>query len=529
MSEIMENIIESENYCLKKEDEIKTIEDINNLFKNFENLLKSSFKEMNETKIFEASVICEAMINLLIKKEGYLVKNSSFTSKINFCKDNGIIPKECGAFIEIIIKYRNEAAHGINTSNELTSQFLNAFVYFVSWFNNNYSIKYTTSKPFKIDSCVKLIRKEFDLHTEKCPKCGCEIKNSSKFCKNCGFEVSNDVPPLFNMSEKANLFKRKRSSVKSAESFSFSKSSRRRLRDNVSADDVILKELEAQNESLKKILETVLETNTLTKNINEKIDIISERLDIIQSHTEKLIENAWSEEEIDRIIQVHTTSCIENILKNTNDLEQDEQFETEKIKLIDKFGENTWNKLSEESQTFLVTSKFMYTKLLGSAEIIDYSGICVLVTKALEVEIFKRFFSNFIKYLEKTYDNDYSIYPTSLLFQNKKPLHPERFTMGNIAYVLCYKEKYQDTPEQKKNNKAKLLEYCRKCVFSKFSEDEIEEKINEYGSSIEDIRIKYRNPSAHRNQIGKKDAKNCLDLIIDVEKLLKIMLDSFDE
>lgn len=538
MSGIMEYIVESENYHLNKKDETVTIDNINNLFESFENLFKSSSDEMNQTKIIEASIICEAMLNLLIKKEGYLLKNASFNSMIEFSKVKEIVPNECISFVQIIKKYRNETAHGIETSKELTSTFLNAFIYFISWYNNSYSIRYNTPAPFNIDSCIKAMNFEFSLNIESldsekntCPQCGAENKNSAKFCTKCGYTLSNEIHILSNKAKKSSPFKRKRSAVKSAppERFSFSKANKKSFGNPTeSSDDTILHELQLQNESLKKILETVLETNELAKNINAKIDIISEKLDFIQSHTEKLIKNAWSEDEIDRIIQAHTASCIESIMENSSDLEQDIQFDSEKIRLIDKFGEKTWNKLSDESQTFLVTSKFMYTKLLGSAEIIDYSGICVLVTKALEVEIFKRFFSNFIAYLEKTYEDDYSKYPTALLFQNKKPLHPERFTMGNIAYVLCLKENYRDTPEQKLNNKSVLMEYCKKGVFSRYGEDEIEDKINQYASSIEDIRIKYRNPSAHRNQIGKKDAKDCLDLIIDVEKLLKRMLDSFD-
>ena len=100
--------------------------------------------------------------------------------------------------------------------------------------------------------------------------------------------------------------------------------------------------------------------------------------------------------------------------------------------------------------------------------------------------------------------------------------------MGNIAFVLCYKEDKFNTIEQNKNNKKELMDYCKNCIFSKYSNEEIEKLLNTYASSIETIRTKYRNPSAHRNQIKRIDAQECIDLIIDVEKLLKKMLDSFD-
>ena len=152
----------------------------------------------------------------------------------------------------------------------------------------------------------------------------------------------------------------------------------------------------------------------------------------------------------------------------------------------------------------------------------------MLTTKALEVEIFKRFFTDFLTYLDDKFNRDYSKYHTALLHRNTKPLFPERFTMGNIAFVLCYKENWTDTENEKVNNKIILLEYCKDHIFSNYSDNEILSTLNYYGEKIEFIKDKYRNPSAHRNQIKRVDAEECIDLIIDVEKLLKQMIDSFD-
>ena len=79
----------------------------------------------------------------------------------------------------------------------------------------------------------------------------------------------------------------------------------------------------------------------------------------------------------------------------------------------------------------------MFNKLIMMNEVIDYSGICVLITKALEVEINKRFFTDFIKYMDNTYNKDYSIYPTPLLFNKKEPLYDDKITLGNFQFILC--------------------------------------------------------------------------------------------
>lgn len=52
--------------------------------------------------------------------------------------------------------------------------------------------------------------------------------------------------------------------------------------------------------------------------------------------------------------------------------------------------------------------------------------------------------------------------------------------------------------------------------------------LNEFASQVETIKEEYRNPASHTNELKFTKAQECLDLIIDVEKLLKKMLDTFD-
>jgi hypothetical protein len=52
--------------------------------------------------------------------------------------------------------------------------------------------------------------------------------------------------------------------------------------------------------------------------------------------------------------------------------------------------------------------------------------------------------------------------------------------------------------------------------------------LEQIAEGIEQIRKDYRNPSAHTNQLQKINAKECFDLVLDVEKLLKTMIESLD-
>ena len=481
----LKDIVESKNYILTEENETHIINNINYLLNDFENILKSD--KNNEVKIFKGSIITESLLNLIILKNGFLLKNNaSFYEILEFSINNDIIPSQCAKFLNVIRIYK-ENTQSIENPNNLVSTFLNAFTYYLTWFDEYYSKNYRVN-PVNIKNCCDIINL---LSEDKLFSLDANVKMGNIFNQQNNFSTSSHL-------------------------------------DNVKLD-LILKQLDNQNDSIIQILEIVLKTLNLTQDINEKIDIIADNLNKIQSHTEKLIDTAVTEDELDRIIHVHTNQCIENIFEYKTDILYDDNYNQEKIKLMDSFGQNAWNKLSTNSKTFLITSKLMYNKLLNQAEIVDYSGICVLVTKALEVEIFKRFYTNFLNFLDEKYNKDYSKYHTALLFQNRIPLLPEKFTMGSIAYVLGYKKDRYDSTAQIKNNKLRLMEYCKYCIFSGYSQEKIEKLLNSYASSIEYIRINYRNPSAHRNQIGRINAKECFDLIVDVKKLLKQMLDSFDE
>jgi len=500
----MKDYIESQSYTLTVNEESYIIKDINYLLSSFETVFK---KDSNESKIMHASVICEYMTSLLLKKKGYILKNTAPLSFIAcLCEKNNLIPRECVDFLKTVSLYRTNS-QGLEAGDDLTSSFLKAFSYFIRWFNRENQNK------FEIEKCCNIIDPKHEKRLYST-----EVRYRRPSSVQTYFDVDE---PKKRKIKRMDDIERKNIQYKQVEYDLFSGLNTKL--------DMILELLSYQNDDLKRILEISIENLNLTRSIEEKINNINDKINLIQSQTEKLLNNADDEDEIEKIIQVHTSQYIENILESKNIFSKDEQYNKEKIKLIDKFGKDAWNKLSEDSKTFLITSKYLYNQLIVLDDVIDYSGVCVLITKALEVEIFKRFFINFLEYLDEKYGNDYSKYHSALLYKNKSPLKPEKFTMGNIAFVLCLKKDYAINYQKQKDNEDILMEYCKKRVFSYYIEEDIRYMLKTYAKEIEDIKVKYRNPSAHRNQVGKVNAKECFDLVVDVEKLLKKMLDSFDE
>lgn len=266
-------------------------------------------------------------------------------------------------------------------------------------------------------------------------------------------------------------------------------------------------------------------------NIAEKIEQLSKQIMGYQSLVKKQLELAVSSEEEERIIHAFSEEYAERILREVRAKDSEREYNLELHKLVLSFGENAWKKMEESSQTFLVSSKVIFNNLISLKDIVDYSGVCLLVTKALEVEMGKRFCKNFIDYLKQKYPGktNFVQFPTALLDKCGEPLQPKHFTLGSVAYVLCYFKSNEITDEQKKNNKEKLIEYAREKLFTNKTDEDIFNKLQDYAKSVEKVRTNYRNPSAHTNELHRVDAEQCFALVVDVEKILKKMLDSFNE
>lgn len=97
-----------------------------------------------------------------------------------------------------------------------------------------------------------------------------------------------------------------------------------------------------------------------------------------------------------------------------------------------------------------------------------------------------------------------------------------------MPYILCHKKHYDSEIHEK--NVSILIEYSKAKLFTdSHSDEEIKKTLKKYGKEIKNITYSYRNPAAHTNELQCRQAKKCLDYVIDVKHFLKTMLDSFDK
>lgn len=439
------------------------------------------------TIIDKGTDICILMLELIIVamtefdvKEGYVSAHSSErgigTHVLQFCTESHkhLLPPEAIGFLDLIKEYKNKSLILPIINFDTAKNFTTAFDYFTIWF---YSY----------------------------------IMDNGIFKLNDRWETLKDFLIDENLEENA-------ISEKFEEAIEIASNSFKSLENKINDVDERTKGME----------------DTL-KNIEKQLKDLSDQIALYQNFVTNQLDKADSDDEIDsimkeRIIQSFVDECANRIINNIHSKNESKKFSIEKRKLLNSMGESAWNKLAPRSQTFLITSKLMYNDLLEIGSLTDYSGICILVTKALEVEMNRRFYQAFLRFLNEKYGDDYAKYHTALLFRSKNgliPLKSEKFTMGSIAFAMGYKENWNDSDDEKKNNHKCLMEYVKSELMPGKTDSEITTALNKYGKDIEEIREKYRNPSAHINALNQVDALKCFNFVLDVEKILKEILDSF--
>lgn len=447
--------------------------------------------------ILDGFCICEMMLQYLVQQKNLIEQAQSYPTVFSFCVKSEWLPEEIRNYLVIIMRIRNRSAHQFNgeiNTAETALEFYKALFFFSVWFDKEANAK---GKVIEAYSSSHFNNLDFSVAEG-------DIKFANTFPTRIVLGASSGlVAPT--------IYERKGQDAK------YILMALEELKQTVERIDLRTINMDQRDERMEQTI----------NQISEQITNLTNQISSFQSLVQRQIQISVSDEEKERIIQAFTDECVPRIVENMKANNEGIRFEQEKKKLIASLGKSAWGKMSDTSHLFLISSKVMYNDLILLDDAIDYSGVCLLITKALEVELKKRFFHGFLNYLDDTYKKDYSVYPTSLLFR-KAPKTEEQFSLGTIPFILCYCDSKTDSLSQSNNNRQKLLEYSKNCLLSKLSNGEIDAVLNEYANRVESVRESFRNPAAHTNEINRTTAEECFNIIIDVEKLLKKMLDSFD-
>lgn len=263
----------------------------------------------------------------------------------------------------------------------------------------------------------------------------------------------------------------------------------------------------------KNVLCLIKGQETIIGKLDNLSTFISEEKEIISSKLELYLNNK-DYEKYENIIEEYILKISNKILEKYGS-NKTEAYRSEEKKLLALFGEDNWKKLNINSRNFLVTAKVLFEEM-SAMEKADYSGVCLLLTKAVENELHIRFYTNFLNYLRHTYpDAEWPSFFTKTDFRGKQLIKDYDFTLGSIKYFCCKGKKYDAYDLEILNA------YCKDELLIEFDTAEaIDRQLTFISNTAEEIRIRFRNPSAHINSVNEIVAIECLEYILDVSKVL---------
>ncbi|MBR5973957.1 MAG: hypothetical protein IK020_02125 [Clostridiales bacterium] len=190
------------------------------------------------------------------------------------------------------------------------------------------------------------------------------------------------------------------------------------------------------------------------------------------------------------------------------------------------------NKLSEETKTCLITAKTTFDVMSAPKKVqfSDYSGVCLLVTKSVDIEVSKRLFRQYVNYLEERFPlhSHADRWPRNLLTSDQTSVIQDKdFTLGTVAYIVGI-----DKDGAVKNNYVYRLfmEYARDALYVRdMTDEERTQRVRKLVECVEKIRTDFRNPAAHREGIQFVTAKECMDYTIETYKKLREILECMSE
>lgn len=264
---------------------------------------------------------------------------------------------------------------------------------------------------------------------------------------------------------------------------------------------------------------------SVQEKLSSDIKSLKSSLSLYQSFVFKELECFRDDLEKDIIQSCYADTVAEIIARKISSYKNYDLYAKETEELKNALGENVWKKLDERSKKFLITAKVTFIGQRDCEDMIDYSGICLLLTKAVEVECTNRFYTHFLKYLKEKNEDDY---PSWLIDKKTNAvLDPKQFTLGTVKYALCYHPEYSWKSKQLIKDETILFKYADDVLFENDHIMDHKSILFEDAEHIEYIRKNFRNPAAHGNALQYQSAAMCMDYIVDGEQILRKMLTDF--
>lgn len=246
------------------------------------------------------------------------------------------------------------------------------------------------------------------------------------------------------------------------------------------------------------------QTRKVVKDEAEKTrEILNALVQLRNEVSNELKKHQTNIEEQEKIYHDFSEALINKVIE-TMDARSDIKYGDVEKDLIGIFGDS-WEKLSTDSKDYLITSRIVYNNTHTYQ--IDFSPVCIPLTKALERELYNYFFDKFKQYCATNEVKEH-MFPSGI---------KRTFTLGSIPYIFGSKTAEGSSPYNRV-----FVRYCsvlfKSTIFK--SEFELVNYLRKFEIDISRITNDYRNQAAHKDKIGKIQAEKCYNYLISVEKVL---------
>ena len=284
---------------------------------------------------------------------------------------------------------------------------------------------------------------------------------------------------------------------------------------------------------LKKIYEYVVKTNAKVMEIGEltqEMKVLLEKITDIQSEisSRKAIFQSQEngEDSIEEAYKQFVDSMAETMCRKLYQSgNPNVDFEENTLKGI--FGDY-YDCLDDYTRRSLVSARvFLSGSNSLSRESLDYSGVVISATSALENELKLRFFDGYQAYLRNRFKSDFSKWPKSMVYDGRT--ENTVFTIGSLPGIFgsrqrgdngkrFFNKKMSVTPAEK----ALLDEYLKTILYRSDDDINVFFKEDHHGLNFmdrcEDVRCMYRNAAAHTESLSLEKATDCCRDIIGFDR-----------
>lgn len=283
-------------------------------------------------------------------------------------------------------------------------------------------------------------------------------------------------------------------------------------------------ERERDNQQILTLLTQIQEDTRLIPNMDRKLDYLTKiTLEQICDEKRKLqnvltaVKGNTAKQEAEL---VKFFDGVTEKLNGSLTMQSKNVVETEKAYLKSLFG-TYWEQLDNYTKTSLLSSRVFLSNCIDSSQDdLDYSGVVIAVTSALENELKKYFFKGYKGYLQDRFGlpqgSDKKQWPVAMLREindketNRVGYTPKKeFSLGMLYHILSGSEEERCTLNEYLYNI--LAEPWRAQGAQAFLAAETGKS---FLSRCEDIRKEYRNRAAHAEPIYRVPAMDCCTAVM---------------